>query len=242
VPTYNEIENLALITEAVFAQGDFHLLIIDDGSPDGTGELADRLKSQYPDRFDVIHRSGKLGLGTAYVAGFRHALAGGFDYIIQMDCDFSHDPATLPKMLAAVQSADVAVGSRYVPGGSTPGWPLIRRIISRGGSFYAKTVLGVSLNDVTGGFRCIRREALAGIDLDSLRVNGFGFQVEFCYRCHQQGYRFVEVPITFVDRRVGTSKMSSDIFFEALTMVWKLRFSTSGRSRARRDAGRSSAN
>ena len=233
VPTYNEVENLPRITEAVFDAGDFHLLIVDDGSPDGTGDLAERLKREHPGRFDVIHRTGKLGLGTAYVAGFRHALAKGYDFVFQMDCDFSHDPRALPKILAAAREADVAIGSRYVPGGSTPGWPLLRRIMSRGGSLYAQTVLGVGIHDVTGGFRCFRRTALEAIDLDALRVTGFGFQVELNFRCHQRGLKIVEVPITFVDRRVGTSKMSSDIFFEALTMVWKLRFSRGDRDRNR---------
>jgi dolichol-phosphate mannosyltransferase len=229
VPTYNEIENLPRIAEAVFAAGGFHLLIVDDGSPDGTGELAEKLKLDHPGRFDVIHRTGKLGLGTAYVAGFRHALANGYDFVFQMDCDFSHDPRALPQLLAAVQNADVAIGSRYVAGGSTPGWPLLRRIMSRGGSLYAQLVLGVGIHDVTGGFRCFRRSALEAIDLGAFQVTGFGFQVELNYRCHQRGLKIVEVPITFVDRRVGTSKMSSDIFFEALTMVWKLRFSGDGR-------------
>lgn len=242
VPTYNEIENLPLIAEAVFRAGDFHLLIVDDGSPDGTGDLAEKLKREHPGRFDVIHRAGKLGLGTAYVAGFRHALARGYDFVIQMDCDFSHDPRALPQLLAAALNADVAIGSRYVSGGSTPGWPLLRRIISRGGSLYAKLVLGVGINDVTGGFRCCRRTTLEAIDLDSLQVTGFGFQVELNYRCHQRGLKIVEVPITFVDRRVGTSKMSSGIFLEALTMVWKLRFSggdsTGNRGNGFRSAGK----
>ena len=229
VPTYNEIENLERLAAAIFAQGDFHLLVVDDNSPDGTGDLAERLKDRYPGRLWVLHRSSKLGLGTAYVAGFRHALARDYDVVCQMDCDFSHDPRALPELVAAAQHADVVVGSRYVPGGATPGWPLLRRLVSRGGSLYTRLVLGMGINDLTSGLKCFRREALAALDLDAIQTTGFGFQVEVNWRCYRKGFRIVEVPITFVDRTAGQSKMSVGIFLEAMAMVWKLRLSDDGR-------------
>ncbi len=225
VPTYNEAENLRRLVAAVLAHDGFSLLIVDDHSPDGTGDLAEQLKAQYPGRLDVLHRSGKLGLGTAYIAGFRYALARDYAYVIEMDCDFSHPPEALPRLVAAAGAADVVVGSRYVRGGGTPGWPLLRRVISRGGSLYTQLVLGIGVADTTAGFICFRREALAALDLARIQATGFGFQVEVKYRCHQKGLRIAEVPITFVDRQAGQSKMSMGIFLEALALVWKLRLS-----------------
>lgn len=223
VPTYNEIENLERLVGSVFAQGAYDLLVVDDGSPDGTGELAEQLKERYPGRLDVIHRAGKLGLGTAYIAGFGYALEYGYELVFEMDCDFSHDPRELPRLARAAEHADLVIGSRYVAGGATPDWPLIRRLISRGGSLYTRLVLGIGVGDLTSGFKCFRRGLLAALDLNSIGSTGFGFQVEVNWRAYQLGFRIVEVPITFVDRRAGRSKMSSGIFFEALTMVWRLR-------------------
>lgn len=230
VPTYNEIENLERLVHAIFAQGAYHILVVDDGSPDGTGDLAETLKTRYPDRVDVIHRAGKLGLGTAYIAGFKYALARDFQYVLEMDCDFQHDPATLPRFLVAIQHADLVIGSRRVPGGDEPGWSLFRRLISHGGTLYTRLVLGVPVNDLTSGFKCFHRRALETLDLDAIEATGFGFQVEVNYRCHRLGLKITEIPIVFTDRRAGHSKMSSRIFFEAMGMVWKLRFSSGRRA------------
>jgi len=223
VPTYNEVENLERLVAAVLAHEGFYLLVVDDNSPDGTGDLAEQLKARYPGRLDVLHRAGKLGLGSAYVAGFRYALARDYAYVVEMDCDFSHPPEVLPRLVAAAQRADVAVGSRYVRGGATPGWPLLRRIVSRGGSLYTQLVLGIGVSDPTAGFVCFRRPVLAALNLDAIQATGFGFQVEIKWRCHRRGFRIVEVPIAFVDRRAGQSKMSMGIFLEAMALVWKLR-------------------
>ncbi len=199
------------------------LLFVDDNSPDGTGEELDQMSTADP-RIHVLHRAGKLGLGTAYVEGFRWGLAQGFDVIIQMDADGSHDPRYLPLLLAELdKGADVVVGSRYVAGGGTANWGLGRRILSRGGGLYARTVLGVRVRDMTAGFLCWRRAALEAIDLGSITSNGYSFQIETKYRALRRGLRLVEVPIVFVDRRVGQSKMSRAIFLEALTKVWQLR-------------------
>jgi len=223
VPTYNEIENLPLLTPAILGQSDaYHLLVVDDNSPDGTGRVADELAAADP-RVNVIHRDGKRGLGTAYVAGFKWALERGFDYVFEMDADFSHDPSDLPRLLDGAMRGDVAVGSRWVPGGGTENWSLLRKFISRGGSLYAKTILGVPVNDLTSGFKCFSSYVLRDLDLDSIHSNGYGFQVEVNYRCHRLGYRIVEVPIRFVDRRVGESKMSSGIVIEAAGVVWQLK-------------------
>ena len=223
LPTYNERDNIRPIVAAVLAQGDFSVLVVDDGSPDGTGQLAEALKREHPGRVDVLHREAKLGLGTAYIAGFRWALARGYSHVLEMDADFSHDPAMLPALLAATATADLALGSRRVPGGSTPDWGLLRRAISWGGSLYARTLLRLPVRDLTGGFKCFRREVLAAIDLDAVRSEGYGFQIELTYRAHQLGFRVAEIPIVFVDRRVGQSKMSGRIVAEALVGVWRLR-------------------
>jgi dolichol-phosphate mannosyltransferase len=203
------------------------VLVIDDRSPDGTGELADRLAAAEP-RIKVLHRPGKEGLGKAYLAGFAWALERGYRLVMEMDADFSHDPKHLPAMLAAARGADLVLGSRYVPGGGTVNWGLGRRILSRGGSLYARTILGLRFRDLTGGFKCFRREVLEAIDLGSVSCTGYAFQIELTYRAARRGYRVVEVPIVFADRRVGQSKMSRRIVLEALLKVWAIRFSRFG--------------
>lgn len=224
IPTYNEIENIEdIVTAVLSAAPGINVIVVDDGSPDGTGEVADRLASA-DTRVEVIHRTGKLGLGTAYICGFKHALAKGADYVCEMDADFSHDPSYIPLLLGAVEGgADVVIGSRYVPGGGTPDWELSRRIISRGGSLYARIILGMNVNDLTGGFKCFRRRVLEAIDLDSVHSSGYSFQIEMNYKCASKGFRLVEVPIVFPDRRVGKSKMSKRIVTEAMVVVPRLR-------------------
>lgn len=223
IPTYNERDNLPAIISAVEAVFACDFLVIDDNSPDGTGRLADELAAKDP-RVKVLHRPGKQGLGTAYIAGFRYALREGYDYVFEMDADFSHDPKYLGPMLERAEAgADMVIGSRWVRGGGTENWGVGRQIISRGGSFYARTILGVSIRDVTAGFICYRRRLLEALDLDSVQSNGYSFQIEMKYRAVRGGFRVEEVPIVFVDRRAGASKMSRKIFLEALSMVWKLR-------------------
>lgn len=225
IPTYNERENieelLALITQTDPAA---HILIVDDNSPDRTFEIVEGLiQSVYSGRLFLLKRAGKLGLGTAYIAGFKWALAREYDYIFEMDADFSHDPKYLPDFLAAIQTHDLVLGSRYVPGGGVKNWGLLRKFISRGGSLYARTILGLSLRDLTGGFKCFRREVLQAINLDEIKSNGYSFQIEMTYRAKLQGFRIAETPIIFEDRTAGKSKMSRKIFLEAVLMVWKLR-------------------
>ena len=218
LPTYNERENLEPMLRAL-GDKDVRVLVIDDNSPDGTGELADRLTTELG-YVDVLHRERKEGLGPAYLAGFRRALADGADLVLEMDCDFSHDPNAVPRLIAAVESgADLALGSRYVPGGGVRNWGLLRRVISAGGSFYARVVLGVKVRDLTGGFKCYRRIVLETIDLDSVDSKGYAFQIETTYRALRAGFKVVEVPITFADREVGGSKMSKAIVAEA---IWKV--------------------
>jgi dolichol-phosphate mannosyltransferase len=224
LPTYNEHDNLPQIVPGILAAArELDVLVVDDNSPDGTGLLADQLAVREP-RVRVLHRERKEGLGRAYLAGFQRALAGGYGRILEMDADFSHDPARLPALLAASREADLVLGSRYVPGGGTVNWGIGRRALSRGGSFYARTILGLGVRDLTGGFKCFRREVLERIDLPSVRSSGYAFQIELTYRAMKRGFRVVEIPITFVDRRVGQSKMSRRIVAEALWMVWKIRF------------------
>ena len=225
VPTYNERENVPGIAERLLAAlPGTEVLFVDDNSPDGTGPLLDELAAAEP-RIHVMHRAGKLGLGTAYVEGFGWGLARGYELLFEMDADGSHDPRYLPAMVAlAEDGADVVIGSRYVPGGGTANWGLARRILSRGGSLYARTILGIDIRDVTAGFICWRRAALEAIDLATVGSNGYSFQIEMKYRALQRGLRLVETPIVFVDRRVGQSKMSRAIFLEGLVKVWKLRF------------------
>ena len=222
LPTYNERENLESMLRALAPHG-VHVLVIDDNSPDGTGELADRL-AQELDFVSVLHRDKKEGLGPAYLAGFRRALADGADYVLEMDCDFSHDPADVPRLIAAVEGgADLALGSRYVPGGGTENWGLVRRFVSAGGSLYARALLGLRIRDLTGGFKCYRRAVLERIDLDAIHSKGYAFQIEGTYRTIRAGFDVVEVPITFIDRTAGQSKMSRTIFLEAVTKVPALR-------------------
>jgi dolichol-phosphate mannosyltransferase len=198
------------------------VLVIDDGSPDGTGEIADRLAAELP-WVSVLHRETKEGIGPAYVAGFRHALAGDAELVLEMDCDFSHDPADVPRLIAATEAADLVLGSRYAPGGGTANWGLLRRIVSRGGCLYAQAILGLRVRDLTGGFKCFRREALEAIDLDALSAHGYAFQIETTYRVKRAGLRVQEVPITFVERRAGNSKMTGSIVAEAIWRVPLLR-------------------
>ena len=225
VPTYNEAENVRGVAEKFLAAlPGCELLFVDDNSPDGTGEILDELAAANP-RIHVMHRAGKLGLGTAYVEGFGWGLARGYEYLFEMDADGSHDPVYLPQMLAlAEDGADLVVGSRNVPGGGTENWGIGRKIISKGGSFYARTILGIDVRDVTAGFVCWRRAALESIDLSGISSNGYSFQIEMKYRALKKGMRLVETPIIFVDRRVGQSKMSRAIVAEALLKVWALRF------------------
>jgi dolichol-phosphate mannosyltransferase len=226
LPTYNERENLEHIVSAVLSQaGDIDVLIVDDNSPDGSGEIADELAAAQPQRVHVMHRAGKLGLGTAYIQGFLWAIARGYDYVFEMDADFSHEPADLLRLRAAVAEAhaDVAVGSRWVRGGGTRNWSFLRTFISRGGSIYARLILGIPVNDLTSGFKCFSRHVLESLDLHSVRSNGYAFQVEMNYRCYLAGFRIDEVPIVFVDRRVGKSKMGGHIVLEAMRVVVALR-------------------
>jgi dolichol-phosphate mannosyltransferase len=221
--TFNEVENLRPLVETIrrFAPG-AAILVVDDNSPDGTGAIADRLAAEL-DIVEVLHRPGKAGLGQAYLAGFERALASGADRVIEMDADFSHDPKYLGPLLEASQTADLVLGSRYVPGGGVRDWGWVRRMISRGGGIYARLVLGVKVHDLTGGFKCIRREVLEAIDMPSVRATGYVFQIEVTYRAVLAGFRVVEVPIIFKDRHAGTSKMSTSIALEAMLLVPRLR-------------------
>jgi dolichol-phosphate mannosyltransferase len=225
LPTYNEAENVEAIVAAALGKlpAAARVLIVDDNSPDGTGTIAARL-AEREERVEILHRPRKEGLGPAYIAGFRRALAGGAGLVLEMDADFSHDPAYLPRLLDAAERADLAIGSRYVPGGGVGDWGALRRAISRGGSAYARLVLGVGVRDLTGGFKCFRREVLEAIDLDSVGSRGYAFQVELTYRAIRQGFEVVEVPIVFRDRRVGSSKMDRSIVLEAIWRVPLLRF------------------
>jgi dolichol-phosphate mannosyltransferase len=223
LPTYDEADNVGPITEAILAATpEVDVLVIDDNSPDGTGKLADAIAAREP-RVQVLHRAGKEGLGKAYLAGFDWALRKGYPLILEMDADFSHDPKYLPAMLAASGEADLVLGSRNVPGGGTVNWGVGRKVISRGGSLYARTILGLSIRDLTGGFKCFHREVLEAIDLPSVECSGYAFQIELTYRAIQKGFRVKEIPIVFVDRRVGQSKMSRRIVLEALGKVWSIR-------------------
>jgi dolichol-phosphate mannosyltransferase len=221
LPTYNEAENIGPIVRAARAQlrdGDT-ILVVDDNSPDGTGRLADDLAAELAN-VQVLHRSDKQGLGRAYLAGFGEALRGGADYLLEMDADFSHDPKDLPRLISAAEAgADLVLGSRYVAGGSVTDWGLLRKLVSRGGSWYARIVLGVGVRDLTGGFKCFRREVLETLDLGGVHADGYGFQIELTYRTIKAGFRVDEIPIVFRDRRVGQSKMNARIALEA---VWKV--------------------
>jgi dolichol-phosphate mannosyltransferase len=224
IPTYNERDNVESIVRAVVAADPrVDVLVVDDASPDGTGALADALARESP-RVHVLHRAGKAGLGKAYLAAFDWALQHGYSLVLEMDADWSHDPRYLPTLLDRASSdADLVLGSRWVKGGGTRNWGLGRRFISRGGSFYARTILGLDIRDLTGGFKCFRASVLRAIDLPTVTSTGYGFQIELTYRAVRRGFRVVEVPIVFEDRRVGQSKMSGHIVLEALLKVWKIR-------------------
>jgi dolichol-phosphate mannosyltransferase len=237
LPTYNERENVRHAVARIREVADghairLHTLIVDDASPDGTGEIADQLSLEVPD-VSVLHRAGKEGLGKAYIAGFRKALEMGAERVFEMDADLSHDASYLPHFLRLIdQGADLVLGSRYVKGGGVENWSLPRKVISRGGCLYAQLILGLPYRDLTGGFKCFRRAVLETVDLDAIDTKGYGFQIEMTYRVHQLGFRVAELPIVFVDRKVGESKMTNDIVLEAMMNVWKLRFSPPARARA----------
>ena len=224
VPTYNERANLPLIVPAILAQDPrLEVLVIDDGSPDGTGDLADELATADP-RVNVLHRSAKQGLGRAYLAGFEWALERGYEFIFEMDADFSHDPAFLPRFIEAIRSADIVIGSRYKQGVNVINWPISRLLLSLGANQYARIVTGLPITDSTGGFKCFRRKVLEAIDFSRVRSNGYAFQIEMSYRAWRKGFTLVEIPIVFTDRVEGHSKMSRRIVREAIWMVWSLRF------------------
>jgi dolichol-phosphate mannosyltransferase len=225
IPTYNEGENLPLLLDAIFGVIEtVDILVVDDNSPDGTGALADKRAESDP-RVNVIHREGKLGLGTAYIAGFKWALARDYQFIFEMDADFSHQPKYIPEFLAAAQEADVVLGCRYMKGGGTEDWGPLRQMISRGGNLYARSILWLPYKDLTGGFKCFRREVLETLELDEVSSVGYAFQIELTFRAHKRGFRIVQTPIIFPDRNVGESKMSGNIVREAMFNVLKLRFS-----------------
>ena len=225
IPTYNERDNVeALLQQVYYILKDVHVLIVDDNSPDGTGELVGTLmQKQYQNRLFLLSRTGKLGLGTAYIAGFKWALARDYQYIFEMDADFSHNPIYLTSFIEAAQHYDLVLGSRYIAGGGVANWSLWRRMISRGGSLYARLILDLSYRDLTGGYKCFRRQLLEQMDLDDIKSNGYSFQIEMTYRAFLKGFTIKEIPIVFEERAEGKSKMSHKIFMEAVVMVWKLR-------------------
>lgn len=224
VPTYNERANLPLIVPAILEQDPrLEVLVVDDGSPDGTGQVADELAAAEP-RIHVLHRTEKQGLGRAYLAAFRWALDRGYEFILEMDADFSHDPKFLPQFIEAIRTADLVLGSRYKQGVNVINWPISRLLLSLGANQYARMVTGLPVSDATGGFKCFRREVLAAIDFTRIRSNGYAFQIEMSYRAWRNGFRIVEIPIVFTDRVEGQSKMSRRIVREAIWMVWSLRF------------------
>jgi dolichol-phosphate mannosyltransferase len=238
LPTYNEAENLEPLVEAARPKlpPSARVLIVDDSSPDGTGDVADRLAARH-ENVEVLHRPRKEGLGPAYIAGFRQALEGGAGFILEMDSDFSHDPAYLPRLLEAAKRADLVLGSRYVAGGGVTDWGPVRRAVSRGGSAYARLMLGVGVRDLTGGFKCFRREVLEAIDLDAITTRGYAFQVELTYRAIRGGFQVIEVPILFRERRVGKSKMDLSIMVEAFWRLPLLRFGKDAVGRAPSETG-----
>jgi dolichol-phosphate mannosyltransferase len=227
VPTYNEADNVRELVPAILGQGPhFEVLIVDDNSTDGTGGIIDEMRATEP-RLHCLHRPGKLGLGTAYVDGFRWALARDYDFVYEMDADFSHDPASLPEFLKAAEEtpADLVLGSRYLNGVTVVNWPLSRLILSYGANVYTRLITWMPVNDATGGFKCFRRRVLEGLDLDRVRSDGYGFQIEMSFKAWRKGFRLKEIPITFTDRRVGISKMNKKIIWEAMWLVWWLRLS-----------------
>ncbi|MBI4666939.1 MAG: polyprenol monophosphomannose synthase [Nitrospinae bacterium] len=223
IPTYNEMENIENLLRAIHGEVPAaHILVVDDNSPDGTSGLVENIMAGDP-RVKLLKRAGKLGLGSAYIAGFKYALAEGYDVVFEMDADFSHNPAYLPRFLKAIEEADLALGSRYVEGGGVENWPVTRKLISIGGSLYSRMILSVPYHDLTGGFKCFRRTALEAINLDDVRSEGYSFQIEMTYRAHKKGLRIKEIPIVFTDRAGGKSKMSWKIFLEAIYRVWQIR-------------------
>lgn len=225
IPTYNEFENLRPLLEEILSYvPETDVLIVDDNSPDGTGELADEIQNENP-RIKVLHRPDKMGLGTAYIVGFKYAIEHGYDAAFEMDADFSHDPHYLPDFLQAIEHADLVIGSRYIPGGDTPNWSMLRRLISGGGNIFARLSLGIPVHDCTAGYRLYRRRLLESIDLNTMQSHGYAFQIEMAYRTAQQGFKIVEIPIIFRDRRLGKSKMSRKIVIEGFAYVLKARFS-----------------
>jgi dolichol-phosphate mannosyltransferase len=226
IPTYNEKENIAAIINAVLAfESNYHILVIDDGSPDGTADIVRSIMIDHPQRVFIECRSGKLGLGTAYIHGFKWALSHNYDYIIEMDADFSHDPKDLDRLCAAIDAgADVAVGSRYVKGGSTENWPLDRKIYSQGGSAYTRIITGMPVKDPTAGFVCYRNKVLAAMNLDNIKFIGYAFQIEMKFASWRLGFKITEVPIKFVDRKIGVSKMTKGIIKEAIIGVFNMQW------------------
>jgi dolichol-phosphate mannosyltransferase len=223
IPTYKERENLVPLLKQIFAQGlSLEVLIVDDNSPDGTGAVADEIAAADP-RVHVMHRPGKMGLGSAYVAGFRYALERDYDAVFEMDADFSHNPESLPEFMRELMTADLVVGSRYLHGVTVVNWPLKRLILSYGANVYSRVITGMSIKDLTGGYKCFRRQVLEALDLSRVRSDGYGFQIEINYKAWRKGFRIKEIPIMFVDRRAGESKMNQKIVWEAAWMVWRLR-------------------
>lgn len=225
IPTYNEVENIQKIIPKVLEQdARLDILVVDDNSPDGTADVVIRWTQKTP-RVKILQREGKMGLGTAYVAGFQFAIKERYKFIFEMDADFSHDPKEIPRFIEAIQDHDLVIGSRYIRGVNVVNWPLSRLLLSYSANYYTKIVTGMDLNDATGGFKCFRREVLEAIDLDHIRSDGYAFQIEMNFEAWRKGFRLVEIPIIFVDRFIGVSKMSSDIISEAALMVWRLRIS-----------------
>jgi len=223
IPTYNERENLVPLMKQIFSEGlPLEVLIIDDHSPDGTGAVADELAAADP-RVHVMHRAGKMGLGSAYVAGFRYALERDYDAVFKMDADFSHNPDSLPEFLRELENADLVVGSRYLHGVTVVNWPLKRLVLSYGANVYSRIITGIPVKDLTGGYKCFRRQVLESLDLSRVKSDGYGFQIEINYKAWRKGFRIREIPILFVDRRAGESKMNRRIVWEAAWMVWRLR-------------------
>jgi dolichol-phosphate mannosyltransferase len=225
IPTYNESENVGPLLERVFAQGltGVEVLIVDDNSPDGTGAIADRAAAADP-RVHVMHRPAKQGLGSAYVAGFRYALERDYEAVFEMDADFSHNPDSLPEFLRELEQADLVLGSRYLHGVTVVNWPLSRLILSYAANVYSRVITGMRYKDLTGGFKCFRRQILESIDWERVRSDGYSFQIEITFKAYRKGFRIKEIPILFVDRRAGESKMNQKIVWEAAWMVWRLRF------------------
>lgn len=230
LPTYNEIENLQAVVEEILARGPYDILVVDDNSPDGTGALADRLAKKHRDRVHVLHRAAKEGLGRAYIDGFKWGLQRDYDVFFEMDADFSHNPAHLSQFVREIEDgADLVLGSRNIKGGGTRNWSILRTLVSKGGSQYARLILFSPYHDLTSGFKAFRREVLEALDLENVDSNGYSFQIELTHRTHQMGYKVRETPIIFVDRKVGKSKMTSRIVLEAMLVVWKIRFSKKAR-------------